>query len=160
MALDEAHDFDGYELYPLSLRCPRFEEEEDLQRLHSELERASPSVFVDDSDDCQVGVFEAILASSERSTRNLEQSTPTSHEGRLHQEKLSYTCISSLREMKDTLRVNVPDLNTMKPNVTTIERTATRQYETSVSMRSRSSLLALKNAVHVTELALKYTQTI
>ena len=142
MASDKAHNLDGYELYPLNLRDPRFEdEEEDLQRLHSELEKASPSVFVDTSNDCQVDVFEAILTSSKR------ELIPTTHKDSLDHQKLSSMSISSLREMKSTLKVTVPDSNALQSNVITTEEFATRKYETSVSIRSRPGYLALKTSV-------------
>ena len=107
MESNKARDFDGYELYPLNLRCPTVEEK-DLQCLHSELEKASPLLFAENSNDCRVGVFEA-----------REEDGP-------NQKKSLSTNISSLEEMQDTLRVYKSTTNSMHTNKITTEGVATR----------------------------------
>ncbi len=121
----KVRDFDGYELYPLNLCCPTVEEK-DLQHLRSELEKASPSLFVENSNDCRVGVFEAIFESSEHHIRSLEESVSTREEDRPNQKKLLSTTISSLDEMQDTLRVNKSTTDSMHTNKITTEGVATR----------------------------------
>ena len=80
-------------------------EEDDLQCFHAELEKASSSLFVENSNDCQVGVFEAVSASSQRHIREAEESEPTRDDNKLTQKKLLTTGISSLIKIQDILKV-------------------------------------------------------
>lgn len=95
---------DSNELYPLNLRCPTVKVN-DLRYLYSQLEKASPSLFVKNSNDCRVGVFEAVISSSQSHIRNSEESVSTSHKDETGQKKFFSTGISSLNEMQDTLKV-------------------------------------------------------
>lgn len=123
MGSDETHYFDRYEIYPLNLRCQLLGKT-DLQRLHSELEKASPLLFVENSDDCQVGVFEATIMRSKRHLRVLKQSVTTRDEERPNQKEHTSTCISSLRDLQDTLMVAEPVANSTPSNKTTLDRIA------------------------------------
>lgn len=123
MGSDEAHYFDRYEIYPLNLRCQLLGKT-DLQRLHSELEKASPLLFVENSDDCQVGVFEATIMRSKRHLRVLKQSVTTRDEERPNLKEHTSTCISSLRDLQDTLTVTEPVANSTPSNKTTLDRIA------------------------------------
>lgn len=125
MESNEAYDFGGYETYPLNLRCQLLGKL-DLQRLHSELENASPLLFVENSNDCQVGVFEAIDMCSERHLRVSEQPGTTRDENRSSQREHMSTCISSFRDLQDTLRVIEPVANSTQADKTTLDRIATR----------------------------------
>lgn len=122
MESNETYDFDGYEICPLNLRCQLLGKL-DLQRLHSELENASPLLFVGNSNDCQVGVFEARGMCSERVSK---QPITTGDENRPNQEEHTSTCISSFRELQDTLRVIEPVANSTQANKTTLDRIANR----------------------------------
>ncbi len=125
MGSDEAHYFDRYEIYPLNLRCQLLGKT-DLQRLHSELEKASPLLFVENSNDCQVGVFEATTMCSERHLRVLKQSVTTRDKDRPNQKEHTSTCISSLRDLQNTLRVTISVANSTPSNKTTLDRIAIR----------------------------------
>lgn len=124
MKSDKAYDFNEYELYPLNLRDSTVEED-DLQYFHSELEKISSSLFVENHNDCHVGVFEAIFASSECHIRKSKESVMISHKDEFNQKKLLSTEISSLNEMQDILRVNEIAPTSTQSNEITIERFAT-----------------------------------
>jgi hypothetical protein len=125
MESKETYDFDGYETYSLNLRCQMLGKL-DLQRLHSELENTSPLLFVENSNDCQVGVFEAIDMCSERHLRVSKQPITTRDENRPNQEEHTLTCISSFRDLQDTLRVIEPVAYSTQANKTTLDKIATR----------------------------------
>jgi hypothetical protein len=71
MALKKIHSFDGYETYPLNLPHREFEEH-DLHFLHSELEKASKSLFATESNECSVEVLEVVGASTAICVASLE----------------------------------------------------------------------------------------
>ena len=80
-------------------------DEDDLQCFHTELEKASSSLFVENNNDCQVGVFEAVSSSSQRHIRETEESEPARDDDKPNQNKLLTSDISSLIEIQDILKV-------------------------------------------------------
>lgn len=142
MDSNETHDFDGYKIYPLNQRRPMVERL-DLQYLHSELERTSPLLFVDNSNDCEVGVVEAISVASDPHLSISKKSAGIRDEDGCSQQKIMSTCISSLRELHDVLRVSRPVLISAESDYIISERVANRQYKTYVSVDLWSSPSAL-----------------
>ena len=141
MKSNKTHNFNDYELYPLNL-CSLTVEENDVRYLHSELEKASSSLFVKNSDECQVEVFEAVTVSSNTYIKSLEESASTKDDKRLNQKKLLSTNISSLDEMQDVLRVCESVPNSMCFVKKTIE-IVPRKYENFVRAHLHSRLLSL-----------------
>ena len=58
-----------------------------LQYFHAELKKASPSLFVENTNDCQVRIFEAIEAPSEPRIQSTEESGPTRDDDESSQKK-------------------------------------------------------------------------
>ena len=104
MKSNKAHDPNGYEWYPLNLRSPMVEQD-DLQYFHAELKKASPSLFVENANECQVRIFEAVVAPSEPHIQSTEESGLTQDDDESCQKKVFPADISSLVEIQDVFKV-------------------------------------------------------
>lgn len=93
--------FEEYESYPLNVRFSA-KEGSNYRYLCSELERASRSLFTDNSSDCRA---EAIILSSECQIQQPEESASIRNENRTEQTNHVLSSISALDEMKEILMV-------------------------------------------------------
>lgn len=104
MGSNKTYDFNEYERYSLNLRCSIIDED-DLQYFHAELEKAFSSLFVKNSNDCQMRIFEVVSASFQRHIREAEESELTRDDNRSNQKKFLTTDISSFIEIQDILKM-------------------------------------------------------
>lgn len=126
MKSNKTYDFDEYEIYLVNLRCQLLEKV-DLQRLHSEFEKASPLLFVKNSNDCQMNMFKAIDMCSERHFWISKQPITNRDENKPNQEKHTSTCISSFCDLQNILKVMKSVANfTQANNKPTLKRIVTR----------------------------------
>jgi hypothetical protein len=86
------HRFDDYEIYPLNLPQREFEDH-NLHYLYSELEKASTSLFVTESNECSVEILEVAGPSTDSCVAKEKQT------------RLLVNRISTLDELKNSLQV-------------------------------------------------------
>ena len=105
MPLYSNGSFDGYETYPLNLLQSKIEHR-NFKWLYTELEKISPSLFVTEGNECRVDALEAINVNSTHPVTDIE--TPGFAETRnsVYQIQFPASHISSLSQLKDTLKVN------------------------------------------------------
>jgi hypothetical protein len=80
-------------------------QEDELQCFHAKLKKAFSSLFVKNSTDSQVRIFEVEAASFQRHIREKNESELTRDDDKSHQKKLLKTCISFLIEIHDILKM-------------------------------------------------------
>lgn len=93
-----ARNFDGYESYPLNLQFPTMDVTS-LQYLHSKLEKALPSLFIRDDDNCRALIYAAIPSSLERPIEDLKSRTSIRGSYMHKRENVGIMSISSLDEL-------------------------------------------------------------